>query len=147
MSYKLIWIETHKQYLELLNKLKYNTKYIYLYVGCPLNDEHKDFILEYCSNNLNFIKKSTVDSLFGDNKGTNNHTQYVYSIENYDDRERLFDFLSSFETFFHREHLLNKNEHYPNRCDFGLDDIGFVDANGEVLCYTVTHEAMTYIKQ
>lgn len=147
MSYKLVWIETHKQYLELLEKFKYNTKYIFLYVGCPLNDEHNDFILEYCNNNLKFIKKTTVDNLFEENISTENHTQYIYSIESYYDREQLFDFLSTFETFFHREVLLNKNKHYQNRCDFGLDDIGFVDTNGEVLCYTITHEAMTYVKQ
>lgn len=145
MSYKFISIETHKEYLKLLNKLKFKTKYIYLYVGCPLNDEHRDFILEYCNDNLKFIEKRTVNGLFGEDEGIDEHPQYIYSIENYYNREQLFEFLSTFESFFHRESLLDKNGNYQNRCDFGLDDIGFVDKNGEVLCYTITHEVMTYI--
>ncbi|MCM1285544.1 MAG: hypothetical protein NC213_01990 [Acetobacter sp.] len=145
MSHKLVWIENHKEYLDLLNKLKFKTKYIYLYVGCPLNDEHHDFILEYCNDNLKLIEKRTADTLFGKDKASSEHLQYIFSIENYNDREQFFDFLSSFETFFHRECLLKQFESYQNRCDFGLDDIGFVDNNNECLCYTITHEAMTYV--
>lgn len=147
MSYKLVWIKTHKDYLRLLKELKYRTEYVYLYVGCPLNDEHKDFVLEYCNNHLILIKTEKVDCLFGENAEINQHTQYIYSFENYDNREHFFEFLSTFETFFHRDCLLDKSEKYQNRCDFGLDDIGFVDKNGEVLCSTITHETMTYVNE
>ena len=31
------------------------------------------------------------------------------------------------------------------RCDFGLDDVGFVGYNKTVLCETVTHEGDTFL--
>lgn len=147
MTDKLVWIENHKQHIELLDKLKFKTSYFYIFAGYPFNDGHRDSILEYCCSNLKLIDKIQSKGLFEGKSEETEYYQYIFEIVDYTQRESFFDFLSSFETFFHRECLFNNDESYANRCDFGLDDIAFADKNKNVLCHTITHEAMTYINQ
>lgn len=96
---------------------------------------------------MKLIDKIQSKGLFEGKSEEAEYYQYIFEIVDYTQRESFFDFLSSFETFFHRECLFNNDESYANRCDFGLDDIAFAYKNKNVLCHTITHEAMTYINQ
>lgn len=85
--------------------------------------------------------------LFGKSDNKNGKPQYVFEIDTPEGREALFTHLDSFETLFHRSCQMTKNEKKACafRCDFGLDDVGFVGYNKTVLCETVTHEGDTFL--
>lgn len=127
-------LNNHKQYIDILNKLKPHCKYIEIVVidgrkSNKLIEKFKDDILE--------VKK--VSKWWGtETKGSN----YLYKI-NFS--EELFEYLKQFETFCKYYEYGSNNESlirgdYSEITDFGLDDIAFYNENNESLLCTTTHE-------
>lgn len=130
-----------------MRKLKFKTKYFVIFLGCPYNDNLPHSTLEVCKRYLKEIEVEKVSVLFGKSDNKNGKPQYVFEIDTPEGREALFEHLNSFETLFHRSWLMSKKEKKACafRLDFGLDDVGFVGYNRNILCQTVTHEGITFL--
>ncbi len=140
---KKYFIETHKNWIELLNILNKKAKYFYVVKSCVDNDDHDDFLLNYCNNNLILKKFEETDNAFS--VVGLKVPQYEFEIESGNMHHKFFEFLKEFETPFCRQCLSNKT--YKYRSDFGLDDIAFLDEQHNFLCTTITHEAECYASQ
>lgn len=100
MTDKLVWIENHKQHIELLDKLKFKTSYFYIFAGYPFNDGHRDSILEYCCSNLKLIDKIQSKGLFEGKSEEAEYYQYIFEIVDYTQRESFLIFSHHLKPFF-----------------------------------------------
>lgn len=127
-------LNNHKQYIDILNKLKPHCKYIEIVI---IDGRKSNKLIEKFTNDILEVKK--VSKWWGtETKGSN----YLYKI-NFS--EELFEYLKQFETFCKYYEYGSNNESlirgdYSEITDFGLDDIAFYNENNECLLCTTTHE-------
>ena len=127
-------LNNHKQYIDILNKLKPHCKYIEIVI---IDGRKSNKLIEKFTNDILEVKK--VSKWWEtETKGSN----YLYKI-NFS--EELFEYLKQFETFCKYYEYGSNNESlirgdYSEITDFGLDDIAFYNENNECLLCTTTHE-------
>lgn len=140
---KEIQIKTHDDYLKLLKILEKSTKYFVVFNGIEYNDDHDDYVLDFCKKNLRLINTKKCANLLSNQQVADKYKkpQYEYEVDS-NSVYKLFKFLREFETFFHRPFDCNKE--IKHRVDFGLDDIAFIDSKGDAICMTITHERMLW---
>lgn len=134
-------LNTHEEYVKILNRIEKQCKYIEVVVidgrkSNELIDNFKEYITEY----------SKVSKWWGTEiKGKNN----LYKIKA---SKNLFDYLKTYETFCkYYEYGSNeesfKRGDYSETTDFGIDDIAFYDNNNDCILCTTTHEGYILIKK
>lgn len=130
-------LNNHEEYLNVLNKLEFKTKYIEIVI---LDGRKSNDLLIKFKDNVVFIKK--VSKWWNTEiRGTN----YLYRLKI---SNELFEYLSKFETFckyYEADDFLQYD-----RCeitDFGIDDIAFYDDNDLPLLCTTTHEGYILIRE
>lgn len=132
-----ITITNHRQYLDILKKVRKETaKIIIVQIDGLVKD---DPIIQTARQMMILEKRENVNRWLG----TISHgwcaVQYTFKMN-----WEFFDYLSDFESFFI---VKSENPYYVARTDFGLDDIAFLDQNEEILFYTTTHEGHAYINK
>ena len=132
-----VTITNHKQYLDILNKIRKETMKIIIVQIYGFKKD--DPIVETAKQMMILEKQETVDKWFGTIARGRNAVQYTFQK-----KREYFGYLSSFESFFIVE---SENPYEVEKTDFGMDDIAFIDQNGEMLFYTTTHEGYAYINE
>lgn len=134
---EMILIQNHSDYLEVLNKIRKETaKIVIVQID---GRESDDPIVETAKNMMILEKEEAVSRWFGTIAPGREAIQYTFVK-----KREFFGFLSAFESFFINK--TGKNNSFDvDRTDFGLDDIAFIDTNGELLFYTTTHEGYAYL--
>ena len=121
-------LNTHNEYLEILNILKRKTNYIEI----VLIDEKKtnDLVEKFKSD---IISQKIVSSWWGTETVAKNKLIKIQVTDN------LFEYLSNFETFckYYSNYIRGD---YCETTDFGIDDIAFYNKNDNCLLCTTTHE-------
>ncbi len=130
-------LETHSQYLDILNTIKDDTERIIL-VQID-GEDAKDPIVNTAKEMMILEKQEIVCEWFGTITLGREAVQYTFLKS-----QEFFDYLSSFEAFFI---VLSENPYSVNTTDFGFDDIAFLDKNGDLLFYTTTHEGYAYLNK
>ena len=124
--YKLITINEHINYLEMLKLLKCKTKYIeYVIV-----DEEDTRIADKF--NQDIVLEKSVNKWWG-TKTSQKCKLYRIKASN-----ELFSYLKKFETFCIMK--CNQWGDVAQYTDFGINDIAFFDDKNEPILYTTTHE-------
>mgnify|MGYP003302391504 CR=1 FL=1 len=130
-------LNSHVDYLKVMNVLKSRTKYIEIVV---LDGRKSNDLLNEFKDNVIFVKK--VSKWWNTEiRGTN----YLYRLKT---SNELFEYLSRFETFckyFEADEFCGYD-----RCettDFGIDDIAFYDDCDLPLLCTTTHEGYILIRE
>ena len=125
-----VWIETHKQYLEILNQVRKDTALIVIVQIDGVDRE--DSVVETAKQMMSLEKQETVSRWLGTIAPGRNAARYVFRKH-----RSFFGYLATFESFF----LVKSMDPFVvEATDFGMDDIAFLDQNGEPLFYTTTHE-------
>lgn len=124
MLYKSILLNSHKDYIKLLNKLKENI----FYLEIILNDESDLRILELFKDNIIFVKK--VNSWWGlQNKHFFKTKLFRLKMDN-----KLYNFFCTFDTFGYIENVgIESNKNFSN---FGKNDVAFLDKQENVILRT-----------
>ena len=132
-NYFDIWLSNHEQYLTLLDLIRKDTQKIVIVQIDGQNDD--DPVVNTAKSMMTIEKREIVHEWFSTiAEPSRRAVQYTF-LKNRD----FFDYLSTFESFFiGRESL--KHGYEVIDTDFGLDDIAFLDENGEILFSTTTHE-------
>lgn len=135
MKYEEITLTDHEQYLRLLSALEKETAALEIIQVC--GEDESDPLIKAA---LPFLrKKETVNKWLGTRQGGKGAPKYTIRAD-----KALFKHLRKYEHFF-------KNSRDKYGCDtvietdFGLDDIAFVNKNGEPLFFTTTHEGYATI--
>lgn len=135
MNYEEITLSDREQYLRLLSALEKETAVIEIVRICgedadePLIKAAEPFLL----------KKESVNKWLGTRSGGKGVPKYTIRAD-----KAFFKHLRKYEHFF-------KNSVDEYGCDkvietdFGLDDIAFLNKNGEPLFFTTTHEGYATI--
>lgn len=125
-----VWIENHRQYLEILDRVRKDTALIVL-VQIDGADE-EDPIVKTAKQMMLLEKQETVDHWLGTIAPGRGAARYVFRKH-----RSFFGYLATFESFFLVKSI---DPLVVETTDFGMDDIAFLDQNGELLFYTTTHE-------
>ena len=110
-----VWIETHRQYLELLDLIRKDTAWIVL-VQIDGADED-DPIVETAKQMMTLEKQETVDRWMGTIAPGRNAARYVFRKH-----RSFFGYLATFESFFL---VKSRDPFVVEGTDFGMDDIAF----------------------
>lgn len=129
-QYVPVWLESHRQYLEILNLVRKDTALIVL-VQIDGVDEG-DPIVAAAKQMMQLEKQETVSRWLGTVAPGRGAARYVFRKH-----RSFFGYLASFESFFL---VKSRDPFVVEATDFGMDDIAFLDQNGELLFYTTTHE-------
>ncbi len=129
-------ISSHQDYLKLLNIIRKDTAKIII---VQIDGYDKDDPVVNTAKSMMILEnEEIVSEWIGTTTIGRKAVQYTF-IKNRD----FFSYLASFEAFFETE----DNEDLDTDTDFGLDDIAFLDSNGELLFYTTTHEGYAYLNR
>ena len=129
----------HRQYLEILSKIRKDT---YKIVIVQIDGYKKDDpVVDTAMQMMPLEKKETVSRWFGTAAPGRQAVQYTFTK-----KREFFGYLSSFEAFYIRR-TGKKNCYELEYTDFGLDDIAFLDENDELLFFTVTHEGFAFLNK
>ncbi|MBQ3021007.1 MAG: hypothetical protein IJD92_02130 [Bacilli bacterium] len=134
-------LNTHEEYIKILNKLENKTKYIEIVI---INNKNKNDLVFKFKDNI--IETKKVSEWWGTiTKGT----RYLYKIIA---TKEIFTYLRKFETFTKYYKYGSNNESlkrgdYSLITDFGMDDIAFFDKDNVCLLCTTTHEGYILINK
>ena len=134
-------LNTKKEYIEVLGRLKEECKYIEIVI---LDGRKSNELIDKFHKDIIYTKK--VSKWWGTEI---NGSNYLYGINN---SNKLFEYLNKFETFCkYYEYGSNsesfKRGDYSETTDFGIDDIAFYDENNDLLLCTTTHEGYIMINE
>lgn len=130
-----VWIESHRQYLEILGKIRKDTALIALVQADGADED--DPIIETAKQMMSLEKRETVSRWPGTISSGENAVRYVFRKHH-----SFFGYLATFESFFF---VKSRDPFVVETTDFGMDDIAFLDQTGELLFYTTTHEGYAYL--
>ena len=125
------------QYLDILNKIRKATAKIVIVQIDGLKED--DPVVETAKQLMILEKQEIVDKWFGTIAPGRKAVQYTFQK-----KREFFGYLSTFESFFI---VKSENPYVVEETDFGMDDIAFLDQNGELLFYTTTHEGYAYLNE
>lgn len=125
-----VWIENRRQYLEILEQIRKDTALIVL-VQIDGADED-DPVVTAAKQMMRLEKQETVSRWPGTIAPGRKAARYVFRKH-----RSFFGYLAGFESFFL---VKSRSPFVVEATDFGMDDIAFLDQNGELLFYTTTHE-------
>ena len=127
ISCDFIDITSHQDYLDILNTIRKDTAKIII---VQIDGYDKDDpVVNTAKSMMTLESEEIVSKWIGTITRGRKAVQYTF-IKNRD----FFSYLASFEAFFETE------DNADTDTGFGLDDIAFLDSNGELLFYTTTHE-------
>ncbi|MBQ8227802.1 MAG: hypothetical protein IJZ88_02190 [Clostridia bacterium] len=133
-----IYLFNHEQYLEVLNRIRKDTqKIIIIQID---GYEEDDPIVNTAMEMMILEEKEKTSQWYGTLTSSDRGLQYTFLK-----KRNFFDYLSCFESFFISD--ISNNGYEVKNTDFGIDDIAFIDSNGELLFYTTTHEGIAAINK
>lgn len=122
-------LNDHESYLNILKLLQKKCDYIELLIIDGKDKESNPIVREF-KDDIILVRKGD------EGYSTLNNIVYLKSSK------KIFDYLAQYETFckFYKDKKVeNDCDRYENT-DFGFDDIGFYDKDGNILLGTITHE-------
>ena len=134
---KIIKITNKNDYIQILNFLEKNTKYIELLQ--LIDDNESNFIIEKY-NQLLITKKN----VFNWNDSGAKGVVYKFDIK-FSDKEKIFNDLRKINSFFYNT-WDNKLGETVETTEFVYMNIAFFDSKGKLLFYTITHEGIAWIQ-
>ena len=125
-------LNDHKDYTEILKRLKNKTKNIeYVLV----NDDDTEFTDKFSDHIISVQQK---------NKWWGTKSSHKYKVCRLKASLEMFDYLKKFETFC--KYTVSYNGDVAERTDFGINDIAFFDDNEIPLLFTTTHEGYISVR-
>lgn len=135
-------INTHEEYLKVLDKLEERCKYIEIVV---LDERESNELIDKFKSSIILRKKVTSwwgqELYIGDDLEKVNRGNWLYKIK---PTKEFFDCLRKYETFciYYERYDAEYNDYVgvQEGTDFGIDDIAFFDGEEIPLFFTITHE-------
>ena len=138
-------LNTHEEYINILEKLEKKSKYIEIFIiGTHNNQIVEDF-------NDDIIERDRVSKIGGNKIYYGEYNLFRIKASN-----ELFEYLRYFETFcksfdgnktYDKDKIVDVEGVSIQYTDFGIDDIAFYDDNGIPLLFTVTHECIIEVRE
>lgn len=131
----IVTIKSRSQYLGILDMIRKDTAKIIL---VQIDGEDKnDPVVNTAKEMMALEKREIVSEWFGTITRGRAAVQYTFTK-----KRDFFAYLRSFESFFI---VTSENPYRVRLTNFGYDDIAFLDARGELLFFTTTHEGYAYL--
>ena len=131
-------LKTRSQYLGILDLIRKDTARIII-VQIDGEDK-KDPVVKKAVETMTLEKKESVSEWPGTVKlGGAPAVQYTF-LKTGD----FFDYLSRLESFFL---VTSENPYRVKKTGFGYDDVAFLDGDGELLFFTITHEGDAFLNK